>query len=191
MKNNTFTVDIGNICQADELLIRSCYKRTSPTILKKITRNSMKKAFITLLLCFLSFGIFAQESKIIAEIKTPHHIIAKLDEDDESCSILVQLNNKNSALYYFLGVSESSLNKFVKLINAEFFEEKTIDRRVLTDWMNSNVAKSIKIESDDDDDLFSGFIYGLFSSTLEFELTEFEDDVYVYQLNTTLSKYFD
>ena len=57
-------------------------------------------------------------------------------------------------------------------------------------WMNSNVAKSIKIESDEDD-LLSGFVYGLVSTTLEFELLEIEDDVYIYQINTTLSKYLD
>ena len=56
--------------------------------------------------------------------------------------------------------------------------------------MNSNVAKSIKIESDEDD-LLSGFVYGLVSTTLEFELLEIEDDVYIYQINTTLSKYLD
>ena len=69
-------------------------------------------------------------------------------------------------------------------------EDKTIDRRILTTWMNSNVAKSIKIEPDEED-LFSGFVYGLVSTTFEFELLEIEDDVYIYQINTSLSKYLD
>lgn len=149
----------------------------------------MKRRLIILLLCIFSANLFAQDSKIISEIKSPHHIVARI-YDDETCSIQVQLNSKTSAIYVFFGVTNSELFKFAKLINTEFYEDKTIDRRFLTAWMNSNVAKSIKIESDEDD-LLSGFVYGLVSTTLEFELLEIEDDVYIYQINTTLSKYLD
>lgn len=149
----------------------------------------MKRRLIILLLCIFSANLFAQDSKIISEIKSPHHIVARI-YDDETCSIQVQLNSKTSAIYVFFGVTNSELFKFAKLINAEFYEDKTIDRRFLTAWMNSNVAKSIKIESDEDD-LLSGFVYGLVSTTLEFELLEIEDDVHIYQINTTLSKYLD
>lgn len=149
----------------------------------------MKKLFFSIVFFLLAITIFAQDYEIISEIKYPHHIVAKT-YDDETCSIQVQLNNKTSAIYVFFGVTDSSLSKFVKSINAEFYEDKTIDRRGLTYWMNSNVAKSIKIESDEDDLLY-GFVYGLVSTTLEFELLEIEDDVYIYQINTTLSKYLD
>ena len=149
----------------------------------------MKRRLIILLLCIFSANLFAQDSKIISEIKSPHHIVARI-YDDETCSIQVQLNSKTSAIYVFFGVTNSSLLKFEKLINAEFYEDKTIDRRILTTWMNSNVAKSIKIEPDEED-LFSGFVYGLVSTTFEFELLEIEDDVYIYQINTSLSKYLD
>lgn len=149
----------------------------------------MKRRVIVLLLCIVSVNLFAQDSRIISEIKSPHHIVARTYED-ETCSIQVQLNSKTSAIYVFFGVTDSALLKFAKLINAEFYEDKTIDRRLLTAWMNSNVAKSIKIESEEDD-LLSGFVYGLVSTTLEFELLEIEDDVYIYQINTSLSKYLD
>lgn len=149
----------------------------------------MKRLLIIFLINILSFYLIAQECKIISEIKSPHHIVART-YDDETCSIQVQLNNKTSAIYVFFGVTNSALLKFVKFLNAEFYEDKTIDRRTLTVWMNSNVAKSIKIESDEEDFL-SGFVYGLVSTTLEFELLEIEDDVYVYQINTFLSKYLD
>ena len=149
----------------------------------------MKRRLIILLLCIFSANLFAQDSKIISEIKSPHHIVARI-YDDETCSIQVQLNSKTSAIYVFFGVTNSSLLKFAKLINAEFYEDKTIDRRILTTWMNSNVAKSIKIEPDEED-LFSGFVYGLVSTTFEFELLEIEDDVYIYLINTSLSKYLD
>ncbi len=149
----------------------------------------MKNFFLNLVFFLFSISVFAQDNKIIGEIKTPHHIVAKM-YDEDTCSIQVQLNSKTSAMYVFFGFTDSALSKYVKLINAEFYEDKTIDRRILTAWMNSNVAKSIKIESEEDD-LLSGFVYGLVSTTLEFELLEIEDDVYIYQINTSLSKYLD
>ena len=79
----------------------------------------------------LSAILFAQDSKIISEIKSPHHIVTRI-YDDETCSIQVQLNSKTSAIYVFFGVTNSELFKFAKLINAEFYEDKTIDRRFLT-----------------------------------------------------------
>lgn len=149
----------------------------------------MKKLFFTVFFIFLIVCLFAQEGQSISVIQTPHYIEAKVYED-ETCSIFVKLNKKTAALYLFGGVSDDALLKYVKLLNAEFYEEETIDRRLLTDWMNSKVATAIKIESDEDD-LLSGALSFLVFSTLQFELTDLEDDVYIYKINTTLSKYFE
>ena len=148
-----------------------------------------KRIFFYLLLWCFSFFVFANDSKKISEIKSPHHIIAKSDEES-NCSIFVQMNRKTGALYLFGGISDSALIKYVKLLNAEFYEDDTIDRRILTEWMNSKVATAIKIETDDDD-LLTGALAFLVSSTLQFELIELEDDVYIYEINTSLSKYFE
>lgn len=149
----------------------------------------MKKLIFTVFFILLIVSLFAQEGQSISVIKTPHYMEAKVYED-ETCSIFVKLNKKTAALYLFGGVSDDALLKYVKLLNAEFYEEETIDRRLLTDWMNSKVATAIKIESDEDD-LLSGALSFLVSSTLHFELTDLEDDVYIYKINTTLSNFFE
>ena len=149
----------------------------------------MKKLIFTVFFILLIVSLFAQEGQSISVIKNPHYMEAKVYED-ETCSIFVKLNKKTAALYLFGGVSDDALLKYVKLLNAEFYEEETIDRRLLTDWMNSKVATAIKIESDEDD-LLSGALSFLVSSTLHFELTDLEDDVYIYKINTTLSNFFE
>ena len=135
------------------------------------------------------FVYLLRKDKVYLLFKLLIIIEAKVYED-ETCSIFVKLNKKTAALYLFGGVSDDALLKYVKLLNAEFYEEETIDRRLLTDWMNSKVATAIKIESDEDD-LLSGALSFLVFSTLQFELTDLEDDVYIYKINTTLSKYFE
>ena len=147
------------------------------------------KQILFILIFLSSFVAFSQEGKTVAEVKSPHNIVAQL-YDDESCHIQVQLNKEMSAIYRFGGVSEYSLKKFVNLINAEFYEEKNIDRKTLTEWMNSNVATAIKLKSDDND-LFANALGMFVSSTLRFELSDLENNVYVYKINTSIRKYLE
>ena len=51
----------------------------------------------------------------------------------------------------YIPPERQDINNAVIPENAEFYEEETIDRHRLTDWMNSKVAPAIKIESDDED----------------------------------------
>ena len=140
------------------------------------------------LLSLFSALLFAEDATFVTEIKSPHKIIAT-SYTNGSCSILVKLNTEMFALYLFGGVDDNSLKKFIKLINAEFYEDKNIDKKSLTEWMNSNVCPAIELQDEKEDSAIASLALSLFAKTLKFELSDFQDNVYVYTIETSLQKY--
>ncbi|MBO7122604.1 MAG: hypothetical protein J6V90_04915 [Treponema sp.] len=150
----------------------------------------MKHKFFlfSVLLSILTASLFAEDTKFVTEIKSPHKITAKSYENG-SCSVLVKLNDEMFALYLFAGVDDDSLKKFVNLINAEYYEDKNIDKRSLTDWMNSNVCPAIELQDEKENSAITSLALSLIAKTLKFELSDFKDNVYVYTIGTSLQKY--